>query len=90
LQSRGKRNAAEKGARAHQPDGQTISAAGPGTMPKESSGEKTGAGTASGKNIRGKARGAGKVVPVPANIRIAAQDHIVKQRDAAATPPVPE
>ena len=90
-QSRGKRNAAEKGARAQQqPDGQTSSAAGPGTIPKESSGEKTGVGTAGGKNARGKARGAGKVVPVPANIRIAAQDHIVKQRDAAATPSVPE
>jgi hypothetical protein len=72
--------------------------AGAGATPKEHSnadgggGEVQSGGTGGGggagggmKPARGKARGAGKMVAVPANIRLAAQD-VIKQRDGAGEP----
>jgi hypothetical protein len=63
--------------------GAEFDAAGPGAGEKEGS---------SDKNFppRGKMRGAAKVLAVPANIRQAAQDHIVKQRDAVCATDAPQ
>jgi hypothetical protein len=59
--------------------GVDMSAAVSTSAPKEQSGGGV-------KSARGNARGAAKIVAVPANIRMAAQEHMVKQREAAFCP----
>jgi hypothetical protein len=69
--------------------GAEFDAAGPGAGEKEGSSDKGGS-SSGGRSSRGKMRAAAKVVAVPANIRQAAQDHIVKQRDAVSAPDAPQ